>query len=179
MTTTQMKSCWLAVCAVFCLQSLADVAREEAERRRLLDQQGIEAKVIEGGVAQDGNLTVSIGSARAEHKGTSKKSANPEDRGSVRSFRNAIQKLDRTIRQSEDRLEAWRARLRSERWAIPKSGKITGRSSPDKSQSRLEEEIEELEIKLRQLRQERSEIYESGKKAGFLPGELSGKGIVP
>ena len=30
------------------LQSLVDIAREEAERRKLLEQQGIEAKVIIG-----------------------------------------------------------------------------------------------------------------------------------
>jgi uncharacterized protein (UPF0335 family) len=43
----------------------------------------------------------------------------------------------------------------------------------------LREEIEDLELKLKRLQQERSEVYAEGKKAGFLPGELSGKGIIP
>jgi len=40
-----------------CLQSLADVAREEAQRRKLLDQQGIEATVIIKKAA-DGNSAI-------------------------------------------------------------------------------------------------------------------------
>ena len=46
-------------------------------------------------------------------------------------------------------------------------------------QRRLREQIEELEIKLKYMREERRENYEMGRKAGYLPGDLEGKGIVP
>jgi len=36
----------------------------------------------------------------------------------------------------------------------------------------------ELEAKLKRLKQERLEAYETGRKAGYLPGELDGKGII-
>ena len=52
-------------------------------------------------------------------------------------------------------------------------------AKPKNSQSKLQAEIEELQIKLKRLQEERFEVYESGKKAGFLPGELEGKGIIP
>ncbi len=173
-----MKSCWLTACALFCLQSLTDVAREEAERRRVLEQQGIEGKVINPDVVQGGNLTVSTGSPSTAPKSTSEKSLGT-GRTSLHSFRTALQKLDRAIRQDEERLELRRARLESERWEIPKSRRSSGRGRTLKSENKLQEEIEDLEIKLRQLRQERSETYDAGKKAGFLPGELDGKGIIP
>jgi chromosome segregation ATPase len=168
----------MTACVVLCLQSLADVARDEAERRKLLDQQGIEAKVIEVDAGQKGNLTISTDSPPAARKDSQKKPARSDGRTSVRSFRNALQKLDRAIRQNQERLESRRARLRSGRWEISKSGRASS-SNAEKSQSRLQEEIEDLEMKLNQLRQERSEVYQEGRKAGFLPGELDGKGIVP
>jgi hypothetical protein len=177
MTTTQMKSCCLAVLAVFCMQSLADIAREEAERRMLLDQQGIEGKVIDPDKAQsgqNGNLTIFTSTAStAKQKPTD--STSSKEGKSIRSFSTALQKIDRSIRQNEERLQSRRSRLQSQRWEITKEG----RSSAGKSQSQLREEIEDLEIKLEQLRRERSEVYEAGKKAGFLPGELDGKGIIP
>jgi len=43
----------------------------------------------------------------------------------------------------------------------------------------MQDQILELQSKLKRLRQERLDIYEAGKKAGFLPGELDGKGIIP
>ncbi len=172
------QKCWLVAIAFLLAQSLADIARQEAERRRTLDQQGIEAKVVDGAV-QNGNLTLSTGPSSAPSKKTSKASGSAKEQASLRSIRTALQKLDRSIRQNEERLELRRARLQSERWAIPRNGRLSNRNSAETAQNRLQQEIEELQIKLNELRQERSEIYESGKRAGFLPGELDGKGIVP
>ena len=39
--------------------------------------------------------------------------------------------------------------------------------------------IKDWEVKLKRLRQDRFETYDAGLKAGFLPGELDGKGIWP
>ena len=160
------------------MQSLTDVARQEAERRRQLEQQGIEEKVITQTAAQDGDLTVSTVSPSMLKKNTPEKNV-VMSRTSLHSFRNALQKLDRTIQQAEERLASRRALLESERWEIPRNRKGSGRSRASRSEGKLQEEIDELEIKLKQLRQERSETYDAGKKAGFLPGELDGKGIIP
>ena len=160
------------------MQSLADVAREEAERRRLLEQQGIEGKVFDGDAAQlapNGNLTISTTPSALPKK---ERIASPKGQTSARSYRTALQKRDRAIRQAEERLESRRARLQAGRWALP-SGRASGRNRTTDTESRLQEEIEDLQAKLKELRQERAEIYEEGRKAGFLPGELDGKGIVP
>jgi hypothetical protein len=175
------RSCWSAAFLILCMQSLADIAREEAERRKLLEQQGIEGKVVEGDAAHlapNGNLTVSTVASTGSKKPSSQISSQ-KDKASLRSFRSALQKLDRAIRKDEDRLKSLRARLQAERWAPPKIGRVSSRDQTTDSQDRLKSEIEELQISLKRLREERFEIYESGKKAGFLPGELDGKGIVP
>lgn len=159
-----------------CLQSLADVAREEAERRRALDLQGVEAKVIES-IPQNegGNLTLSSGPVSPKTKPPP--SAN--ERVSLYKIRSELQKLDQGIRQVQDRLESRRTRLQAERWAIPKSGKASGRGDTEKAQSKLKQEIEQLQRRLDQLQQERRDSYDRGRRAGFLPGELTGKGITP
>jgi chromosome segregation ATPase len=168
----------ISFCALLllCLQSLADVAREEAERRRALDQQGIEAKVIESIPQSDGgHLTLSNGPSPPK----TKESLISKERISVLKISDALQRLDRGIRQMQDRLELLRARLQSVRWAIPKTGKMSGQADTEKTQNRLRQEIERLEKKLVQLQQERADAYDRGRKAGFLPGELTGKGIIP
>ena len=157
---------------MFCMQSLADIARQEMERRRLLDEQGIEAKIIDPDTAaqssRNGNLTIST-TGTSPGKKTSNESTSTKERKSVRTFSTALQKLDRTIRQNEGLLQSKRARLQSQRWEMRRSS----------SGKQLQQEIEELEMKLEQLQRERSEVFQAGKKAGFLPGELDGKGIVP
>jgi predicted RNase H-like nuclease (RuvC/YqgF family) len=171
----------MAIYIAMGLQSLADIARQEAERRKLLDEQGIEGKVIAGNPASSssrGNLTLSTPSpVKSKKKFTENTSS--KNQSSLRTFRNALQKLDKAIRQGEKRLESRRARLQAERWAPIKAGKITGRGTNEDIQSRLREEIEDLQGKLKELRQERADIYDEGKKAGFLPGELDGKGLMP
>ena len=180
MIAAPLNACWLIPAIFLCLQSLADVARQEEERRKALDRQGIEAKVIES-VPQDstGNLAISSGVTSPGPQRTSKGSASAKGKGSVDGIRTALLKLDRSIRQAQDRLESLRARLQSERWMIPKTGRISSRSDTEKTQSKLKQEIEELQRKLEQLQQERAELYDRGKKSGFLPGELTGKGIIP
>jgi chromosome segregation ATPase len=102
-----------------------------------------------------------------------------KNKGSARSFRTRLQKLDRAIRENEDRLQSRRARLQAQRWEIPKTSRVSSRRRKTDSQNNLQAEIEELEVKLKQLRRERAEIYEDGKKAGYLPGELDGHGVMP
>ena len=161
------------------LQSLAEVARKEAERRHKLDQQGIQEKRIE--VANPADLApggaISTSSASPGLAGASGPAQKPEPRATLRSFQTRLQKLDRDIQASEERLKLLRARAEAERWAIIKTGKGSkgsGSSSPEQ----LRWQILELEGKLAQLRRERGDVYQAGKKAGYLPGELEGRGIV-
>ena len=173
--------CCLALLFIFDVQSLVDVAREEAERRRLLQEQGIEAKVIEVNAVNpepDGNMSIPERRPDVREK-SSAQSNSPKGQSSALRYRSTLQKLDREIQQAEERLKSKQARLQSERWALPKTGRISGRSRTKDSSSRLKAEIEELQIKLKLLQNQRFEAYESGKKAGFLPGELDGKYYVP
>jgi predicted RNase H-like nuclease (RuvC/YqgF family) len=179
MVIQKLLSCGLAVLLSLGTQSLADLARQEAERRKMLEEQGIEAKVITGdpeSLAPDGSLTTStpVVTARTEKSRGSKSSGS-----SVRSYRSTIQKLDRSITKAEQRLRELRSKLEAARWALPKVGRLSSRSGNSDSQSRMQAEAEKLESQLKQMRQERAEAYDQGRKAGFLPGELDGKGIVP
>jgi hypothetical protein len=172
-----IKSCCMMACVFLGMQSLSDVAREEAERRQRLEQQGIEGKIIEG---------KSVPSAPKEHQThapppsgrqtkASGENASPKNLATIRRFRAALQKLDRAIRQDEERLALKVARLEENRWALPKTGRLSARSRTTDTQDKLKKEIDELQIKLKELRLEREETYEQGRKAGFLPGELEGK----
>ncbi len=163
------------------MQSLEDIARMEGERRRLLEQQGIEGKVIEGYpeyLAPNGNVTTSTPMSAVSPK-TEGAPPSHKNEPSVRSLRTKLQKLDRDIKKEEERLKLLRERLRAGRWALPKVGRVSATSQNEESQARLQNQIEDLEIKLKYLRQERADSYEEGRKAGFLPGELEGKGIIP
>jgi hypothetical protein len=170
----------LALMVVFWMQSLADVAREEAERRKQIDQQGIEVKVFESNnsLASKGNQTTST-SPRPVSLQNETSSDSRKNRATLKSYRSALQKLDRAIRQDETQLELLRTRLRSEKWALPKVGRISRNSPAADNQAKLQSQIEALQIKLEQARQERMEIYQAGKKDGYLPGELDGKGTIP
>jgi hypothetical protein len=160
--------CRLGIIALACLQSLADVAREEAQRRKLLDQQGIEAKVV---IKRD---------ASGNHEDppavrpVANKSPSKRDQTSLRRYRNALQKLDRSIRQIEDKVRLLRARFQNGRNESQRMSKKSGVMNAN-PQDRLRDQIEDLDIKLKQLQDERFETYDAGKKAGFLPGELEGK----
>jgi hypothetical protein len=171
----------MAAFLFFGMQSLADVARREAERRLLLEQQGVEAKVIERDSGQrvtdemiKHEKAPSSASARASVLLKTNKNG-----GSTRNYRSVVQRLDKAILKEERRLEVKRERLQSARSAPPRiSGRAAGNQTSN-SLARIQSEIEDIEDKLKQLRQERRDEYEEGLKAGFLPGELDGKGIIP
>jgi hypothetical protein len=177
MRIPNIKLCSMTVCVLLNMQSLTDIAREEAERRQRLEQQGIEGKIIEineASSAQKEHQANAPVSAERQKK-TSTENASPKNQATVRRFRSALQKLDRRIRQEEERLAPKRARLEESRWALPKTGRLSTQSRTTDTQERLQKEIDELQIKLKELRQEREETYEEGRKAGLLPGELDGK----
>ena len=181
MRNANLRSCSLVFLLIFNMQSLVDVARDEAERRKRLEEQGIEARVLDenaAGLVRQGNVTTSTEPA-ASAQMPSVRSDPLKSRGSVRSYRSALQNLDRAIQQNEAHLAAKRARMQAEKWANLKSRKGSKSAGAINPQSRLQDEIDALQIKLKQLRDERFETYEAGKRAGFLPGELEGKGIIP
>ena len=159
-------------------QSLSEAALKEAKRRKDIDQNNIEPKVIgEDDVSQAVlRANVSIFSPAFASRTAS---AEPVAKAKVQPYRNALQKHDRQIRQGEEKLKSLRARLNAERWALPKVGKISANSDSSSSQEKLKTQIQDLELKLAQLRRERLETYDAGRKAGFLPGELDGKGVMP
>ncbi len=169
----------LAVTATLAMQSLGDAARKEAERRKALQEQGVEAKVIDAAnprdLARNGNVTVSspaAGSARASPPAV--RTAKPDVR-----VRSVIQKLDRDIRQVEDRLGALRRKADAERWAPPRAGPVARRGSALPNEEKIREDIAGLELKLKRLREDRLDAYNDARKAGLLPGEIDGKGITP
>jgi predicted RNase H-like nuclease (RuvC/YqgF family) len=167
----------MTACVLLSMQSLADIARKEAERRQWLEQQGIEGKTFE---RYDVPSASKKNQAKApppseKPKKPSTGSVSPESRVPVGKYRTALQKLDREIRQDEQHLTLLKSRLEKSRWALPKIGRLTTQNRSDDTEARLQKEIEELQIKLKELRLERSETYEEGKKAGFLPGELEGR----
>ena len=162
-------------------QSLADAARSEAARREKIRQLGIEETVIEGNggcYSGEGNVTLSDPPRTAEPERKSTDSPS-KDRGSLSRIRSQLQKLDRSIRQEETRLEKLQDRigeLRSDSFRISSLSKIPAN---EESKRKTLEQIEDLEDKLRVLKRERAEIYDNGRRQGFLPGELQGRGIIP
>jgi hypothetical protein len=173
--------------AFFCLsqislagqQSLAEAARREAERRKELERQGVEGKVVLSEAARVAPGCNRGGSAPAlvTREGSSRVRSSKGP--SLQALRTTLQNLDREIKYGEERLALLRVRIESEKWQLPKVGKISRRSNNTSAQERLRLQMQELEAKLRLWRRERLEAYERGRKAGFLPGELDGKGIVP
>ena len=189
MKTLTLRSCLITACLVLvplsgfsiAAQSLADAARREAERREGLEQLGIEETVIEGNgesYSGEGNVSVFTTSGTPSPK----KSAAPssaKNQSSLSRYRKTIQKLDQNILKEEARIKRLQERLEDLRREGYKIGDLTKRRRNEESQNRTREQIEELEVNLKLMRKERSDEYDSGKKAGFLPGELDGKGIVP
>jgi hypothetical protein len=171
----------LATCLALGMQSLGDVAREEAERRRLLEQQGIEGKVIEENAAKSTSKEnrASLTDPSENPKKAPAERASSKGRVSARNYRTELQKLDRTIRQNEERLQLLRTRLQAAQWALPKTRKLSTSTRTIDTQERLQKEIDELQIKLKELRRERMETYEEGRKTGLLPGELEGRSPMP
>jgi hypothetical protein len=177
MGLTQIGTLSLSLFLVFNLQSLADFARQEAERRRLLDEQGIQGKVIVSVAAKpESNEDAAVPETPSGGKEkTAERSDARNGRKSASRYRTALQKLDQQIRQGEERLTSLQARLHAEKWSPSKTRRTSSRTKTKDSTSRLQAQIQELQTKIRRLREEHFEVYESGKKAGFMPGELDGK----
>jgi len=173
-----LRSFHSAIILLFLLQSLADVARQEAQRRKQLQEQGVEGKVITGNIidtASKGSLTTF--EPHASIKSDSQSAPELErDHQAGRKFAAQLQKLAGEIREAEEKLNNLRQRAMQQRWAVLGSRKVSGNTDVV---TRLEAEISELEKKLKKLRQQRLKVYEAGRKSGYLPGELEGKGIVP
>ena len=173
-----IKSYCLSACLVLGMQSLADVAREEAKRRLQLEERGIEGKVIEANTLpslSEKDRAAPMDSSKKE-KSVPDERASSQERVSLRSYRTKLKKLDRSIQQNEERLELIRTRLLTAQRTLNTPGKLSAVEKAIKEQERLQKEIEELQLKLKQLRRERREIYEEGRKDGYLPGELEGRG---
>jgi predicted RNase H-like nuclease (RuvC/YqgF family) len=165
---------FLGVC-----QSLTELARREAERRRALTEAGIVAKVIDGSLLErklaQGTVVLTEGVARpSPPRVPASKSA-----GSVASYRSRLRSLDAQIRRADEQLRLLRKRMVEDRWAPPKPGRVGRNNQSGNTQEELKWKVRELEDRLRQLKDERLEVYDRGRRAGFLPGELEGKGLVP
>jgi hypothetical protein len=183
MITLKFKSCCMFLMLFLDGQSLVEVAREEAARRKQLEQQGIEGKVIVGNgfhVAPDtGNVTTSTGTGMEVGK-TPPATQDKRSDASLRQYRTTLKKLDREMQQAELRIASLKTCLQADKWESLKIGKPTkNRRSGSAKKSQQEAEIDKLQEKLKLLRNERFEVYESGKKAGHLPGELEGNGQIP
>jgi chromosome segregation ATPase len=151
-------------------QTLAEAARKEAERRSGVGAQQRETDVLTNDEllkrAKRGN--VGLFSPERSKTGLPGPSADLS-RGSPERFIRALQKIDREIRQVEERLTSLRERERRERWSLPPVGRIARSSAASKD---YRPQIRELESKLEGLRSERREVYDQGRRAGFYPGEL-------
>ena len=172
------------ICAVACgsiaAQSLAEAARKEAERRRLLAEQGIEARVIEGDARSrtaGGNVTTF--KREPETRELPAHTREPRSRAPASTYRRQLQKLARQIAECEERQTLLQRQANAEKWSVSKVGRTGLRAGSQTPLEKLLKQIEELKTKIKSLRIERAEIYEAGKKAGYLPGELDGKGISP
>jgi hypothetical protein len=151
-------------------QSLADAARKEAERRKALEEQGIPSRTI----IQEGSPQPST-AARIPPKA----STTGEKRLPATHYRTALEKLQRDISQTRERLDAARKRLEVEKSLPFRLGRNSNRTGASLNQQKLQVQLQELESRLSRLQEERRKTYDEGRKAGYLPGELDGKGITP
>jgi len=171
----------LGVTPVFPMQSLADAARREAERRDRIERLGIEEKVIEGNEkssSREGNVSLFTPS-EVDQEERIRSSSDSGNHSSLRQYRAKLQKLDKDIHKGEARLQKLHDRMESLRRKGLRIANFKGLSRNEESQDRLQTQIEELQADLKLLRKERREVFDSGRKDGFLPGELEGKGIIP
>jgi len=188
-----MRVKWLRVCpvaffaALFVLdgpaeemQSLMDAARMEAQRREKVEQLGIVETVIEGnGACYTGEGNVTLFDSPQIDREKPKVAASSKDRSSLRRFRSQLKKLDRNIQQEEGRIDKLQDRLLELKRKNLRIQDISKIADNEELQERTRLQIEELKNKLKLLKKEKSEVYDSGRREGFLPGELQGRGIVP
>ncbi len=157
-------------------QTLAELARKESDRRKALESRGVEGKVIDGhdasAWAPRGNISTSPASTKTKIRISSLRVPR---RPSPAKFRSALRKLDREIRTARDRLVVLKERAESKR----KAALLRGTRARDSGkEDRLQWQIRELELKLDRLVEDRRDTYQQGRKAGFHPGELDGKGRI-
>ena len=161
-------------------QSLAEAARKEAERRRQLAEQNVEAKVIRGRgslEAANGNVTTfGGGTARGSTTSAARES---KGRTSLSSYRNQLRKLESEIRDCEERQRLLRRQADAERWTLPKSGRRGVGTGSQTSREKLLMQAQDLQIRIERLRRERQEIWDEARKSGYLPGEVDGKALAP
>jgi hypothetical protein len=98
-------------------------------------------------------------------------------RATLRSFQSRLQKLDRDIALAEERLKVLKAKADAERWAPVRTIKGS-KGSASSSQDQLRWQILELEGRLELMRRDRSDTFQAGRKAGYLPGELENRGTI-
>ena len=161
-------------------QSLAEAARKETERRRQLAAQGITGKVIEGdGKGQGSTGNVTTFTRGAGQTVSPARAGELKNRTSASTYRNLLQKLDRQIVECADRLDLLRRQMEADKWSLPKVGRPSLRQGSQDLKERRLKQLGELEAKLKRLRSQRLTTYDAGRKAGYLPGELDGKGLAP
>ena len=159
---------WVLTAGLLPAQTLAEAARKEAERRKALEDQGIQSKTI---IRQGSPLPVPSSNPASKSKTT----PSGKSPSAIR-YRVALEKLQKEILRTQERLDSVRKKLELEKTAplrIGRSATLAG--NWQKSQA----EVEEWESRLRRLQAERRKLYDEGRRAGFLPGELDGRGITP
>jgi hypothetical protein len=149
-------------------QSLAEAARKEAERRKALEEQGVQSKTI----VRQGSPVRSAPTNSSPKSEISPSGKSP----SATRYRVALEKLQGEILRAQERLDAVRKRLEVEKNAplrIGRSANLAG------DWQKLQAQVAEWESRLSRLKEERRKTYDEARKAGFLPGELDGRGITP
>ncbi len=160
-------------------QSLAEAARREADRRRQLEEQKVEGKVIEanspGQLSRGGLATFSGVPTQSRASGTARE---PKARTSLNAYRTALRKLDREILEVGERRSLLLRRAEAEKWTLPKPGSRGGTSSGQSLRDKLRKQADDLEVRLKSLERRRMETREEARKAGYLPGEIDGKALA-
>ena len=169
------------MCTLRGAQSLADIARMEAARRQTIEEQGLEEKILnlsgtdeqKQEAARPQTQSQSSSKTKTQNQGAD---SSERTRNSLQRYRSGLQKLDKDIRREELALESKQRRLETARHAPPQiSRTITGRNPAAETIQRLEADIKDIRAKLKNLRNERADLYDEGRRAGFLPGELEGR----
>jgi hypothetical protein len=151
-------------------QSLAEAARKEAERRKSLEQIPSKTIVLRGTAPP---------AAPGKAQSTAKSPPSEGKRPSAAHYRAELEKLQQEIVRTQERLDSAKKRLELEKNIPVRFNRNSMHSGASLNQQRLQTQVQELESRLARLREERRKIYDEGRKAGFLPGELDGKGITP
>lgn len=124
-----------------------------------------------------GRMTVS--DSGTPRRAAQSDTGSPSNRGKPDAYRTRLQSLDRQIREDQEQLQLLEQRMAAERWAPPRAGRIARTRNYGSAYEDLHWKAEQLRARLSRLREERRKVYEEGRKAGFLPGELEGGRITP